>query len=164
MVAFNAGLWVEELTIDKVCQGAGAAFVTVATTRGGLGRHAKDIDGDAISAAVLYGTSISAVFTISTSVWSKVSFALSLLRISSSGCTEMTRRTIWGIIISLNIMLMVAIVMLFTSCTPVEKIWKPELDGSCWSTRTRILGAIVVAGTLSLSSSYSRARRSMTLD
>jgi len=154
----------EVLTIDKMCLAAGATFVTVATCLGGMGRHVKDVDGDAISAALLHGNTISAVFTIAASVWSKVSFALSLLRISSSGCTEITRRTIWGIIITLNIMLMVATTMLLVSCTPIEKIWKPELDGTCWSRETRILGAIIVAGTALLSSCVSTPDSQMTLD
>jgi hypothetical protein len=89
---------------------------------------------------------ISAVLTLAASVWSKVSFALFLLRISSSGCTEWIRRGILGIIISLNVMLVTATTMLMLSCRPTAKTWKPEMEGVCLDERVKVVSAVGLAG------------------
>src|SRR5690242_3359309 len=89
----------------KLCLTIGSAFLTDATTYG-LGRHIQFLGSDERSAVLRLGY-IAAIFTNTASTWSKVSFALFLLRISSSGCTEWIRRGILGIIVGLNIMLAV---------------------------------------------------------
>jgi hypothetical protein len=114
-------------------------------TNHGLGRHIQFLDGDARGALLRIAT-FAAAFTIAASVWSKVSFAIFLLRISSSGCTERTRKAILGIIISLNAVLPVAAATLFLSCSPVEKNWKPEIDGNCWDPRIKVSLATATAG------------------
>ncbi len=69
-----------------------------------------------------------------------------LLRISSSGCTEWIRRGIVGIIISLNIMLVTAIIMIIMSCRPVAKTWRPDIKGTCLDDRVKVSGIIALAG------------------
>ena len=118
--------------------------MTGATTYG-LGRHIQFLDADQRSGVLRLGH-ISAVFTIIASVWSKVSFALFLLRISSSGCTEWTRRGIVGIIISLNIMLVTSITMIVMSCRPMAKTWRPDMKGTCLDDRVKVSGIVALAG------------------
>ena len=69
-----------------------------------------------------------------------------LLRISSSGCTEWIRRVIISIIISLNIMLVTAIIMIIMSCRPVAKTWRPDIKGSCLDDRVKVSGIVALAG------------------
>ncbi len=121
-----------------------SAFLTDATTYG-LGRHVQFLNADERTAVLRLGY-ISAVLTIAASVWSKSSFALFLLRISSSGCTEWIRRGIIAIIVSLNTMLVAAIAMLILSCRPTEKTWKPEIEGACLDENVKIASAIGLAG------------------
>ena len=128
----------------QLCLGAASACMTGATTYG-LGRHIQFLDADQRSGVLRLGH-ISAVFTILASVWSKVSFALFLLRISSSGCTEWTRRGIVGIIISLNIMLVTSITMIIMSCRPVAKTWRPDMKGTCLDDRVKVSGIVALAG------------------
>lgn len=130
----------------QVCLGIACACLTAAVPHG-LGRHAQFLDSNELSAVLLLGF-ISAALTITASVWSKVSFALSLLRISSSGCTEWIRRTIVGIIISLNTMLAIAVAMILMSCRPIEKTWRPEIEGTCLDDKFKVDLAMALAGSL----------------
>lgn len=122
----------------------GSACLTYGTACG-LGRHVQFVDSGARSTVMFYGV-ISAVMYMAASVWSKVSFALFLLRISSSGCTEWVKRVVLGVILTLNVMLVIVAPMFFISCQPVEKIWSPETDGKCWDNRIKVFWASFVAG------------------
>ena len=128
----------------KLCLTIGSVFLTDATTYG-LGRHIQFLESDERSAVLRLGY-IAAIFTNTASIWSKVSFALFLLRISSSGCTEWIRRGILGIIISLNIMLAVAIIMILISCRPIEKTWRPEIEGTCLDNSVKVFWVMALAG------------------
>jgi hypothetical protein len=140
-------LLIEEVLILsplKLYLGAGSVFLTDAITHG-LGRHIQFLDSDERS-AVLRSGHIAAVFTITSSIWSKVSFALFLLRISSSGCTEWIRRGILGIVVSLNAMLAVTITIMLISCRPVEKIWRPKIKGTCLDNSVKVFWVMALAG------------------
>ncbi len=118
--------------------------MTDATTSG-LGRHVQFLDRHQRHVVLRLGY-IAAVFTMAASVSSKVSFAFFLLRISSSGCTEWTRRGILGIIISLNIMFVTAITMILMSCRPTAKMWRPELEGTCLDDKIKVAWTMALAG------------------
>jgi len=128
----------------QVCLVTASVVLTDATAYG-LGRHVQYLDGDQRSAVLRLGY-ISAVLTLAASVWSKVSFALFLLRISSSGCTEWTRRGILGIIISLNLMLVAATSLILISCRPLKKTWSPETEGTCLDDHVKVAGTMALAG------------------
>ncbi len=128
----------------KLCLTISSALFTDATTYG-LGRHIQFLDNDQRSAVLRLGY-IAAIFTNTAAVWSKVSFALFLLRISSSGCTEWIRRGIIGIIISLNVMLVVATIMILIGCRPFEKTWKPEMEGTCFDDSVKVFWVMALAG------------------
>jgi hypothetical protein len=64
--------------------------------------------------------------------WSKTSFALSLLRIS----TGRVRVAVWVIIVSTNLVFGVLGLMQWIQCWPVAKLWLPKMPGSCWPSRT----------------------------
>ncbi|KAK3899960.1 hypothetical protein C8A05DRAFT_17683 [Staphylotrichum tortipilum] len=131
------------MLMSWLCLTVASAFLTTATTYG-LGRHIQFLD-QAERHAVLRLGYFAAIFSIGAAVWSKVSFALFLLRISSSGVTECIRRGILGIIISLNIMLVAAITMILMSCRPTAKTWKPELEGTCLDDKVKVAWTVALA-------------------
>jgi hypothetical protein len=102
------------------------ALQSVAVTYG-LGSHYGDLDGEAVSAVALY--SISAGFgSVLATCWSKTSFGLSLLRIS----TGKTRAFVWFIIVSVNLVMGSVGVIQWVQCWPVQKLWYWEMEGSCF--------------------------------
>ena len=93
----------------------------------GLGNHYNDMDQEALTAVNIF--SISAGFgSILATCWSKTSFAISLLRIS----TGRTRAFVWFIIVSVNLVLGSNGVIQWVQCWPVQKQWYYQLEGSCF--------------------------------
>lgn len=75
--------------------------------------------------------SYSAAFcVILAAAWSKTSFAFTLLRIT----TGHMKWFVWFIIITVNIVLSISATLLWISCWPTEKLWHPDVPGSCWKT------------------------------
>jgi hypothetical protein len=102
---------------------------------------------DDLEEILLHCGIIQVALTIAASVWSKISFALSLLRIASSGCTEVTKRVIWFVIVTLSVMLVFSIAIILATCKPMEKLWRPVVEGKCLGATTQWVGAVSVAGT-----------------
>lgn len=93
----------------------------------GLGRHYADLDVDSIVAVSLF--SMCAGFgSILATCWSKTSFALSLLRIS----TGRMRILIWAIIIGVNLVLGTNGLVQWIQCWPIQKRWYYDMEGSCF--------------------------------
>lgn len=93
----------------------------------GLGRHFAELDAEAITAVSLY--SICAGFgSILATCWSKTSFAISLLRISTGGM----RAFIWFIIITVNLVLGSNGLVQWIQCWPIQKRWYYEMEGTCF--------------------------------
>jgi hypothetical protein len=59
--------------------------------------------------------------------WSKTSFAMTLLRISSGW----TRRFVWFVIGSVTLVLVANIILQYVQCTPVAKLWDQKIPGTC---------------------------------
>ncbi|KAJ4291288.1 hypothetical protein N0V88_006291 [Collariella sp. IMI 366227] len=97
-----------------------------AATNHGLGRNYAYLDEQQITDVAIF--SISAGFcTILATCWSKTSFAISLLRIS----TGWVRTCVWVIIISVNLVLAANGTIQWVQCWPVRKLWYWEMEGSC---------------------------------
>jgi hypothetical protein len=60
--------------------------------------------------------------------WSKTSFSLTLLRITSPGWMKWV---VWFTIISVNLVLGVNAAFQWLRCWPIAKAWDWNLDGSC---------------------------------
>ncbi|KAK1833454.1 hypothetical protein QBC39DRAFT_254427 [Podospora conica] len=71
---------------------------------------------------------LAGTFSILSALWSKTSFAITILRISSGWLKWL----VWFIIITVNLALGLAIAFTWGQCTPIEKIWQPKLEGECW--------------------------------
>lgn len=73
---------------------------------------------------------VSGALTVQGIIWSKTSFALTLLRIVEQ---KWMRVTIWCIIAFMNITTFVAMFIFFFQCDPIEKTWNEMLPGGhCW--------------------------------
>ncbi|KAL2179181.1 uncharacterized protein P884DRAFT_276246 [Thermothelomyces heterothallicus CBS 202.75] len=103
------------------------SLLTVAVHHG-LGRHYEDLSEEAIASMGMF--SMAGGFgNILATCWTKTSFAITLLRISEGGM----RRTIWFIIISVNLVLGSNGIIHWIQCWPVQKTWRSYLEGSCFT-------------------------------
>ncbi|KAB5558098.1 hypothetical protein GE09DRAFT_1221231 [Coniochaeta sp. 2T2.1] len=99
-----------------------------AGVRHGLGKHYIAMTEEQRSYVSLF--SIAAGFgSILATAWSKIAFAMSLLRIS----TGRTRIAVWVIIVSTIVVFGVNGLIQWIQCWPVAKAWNWYLEGSCWS-------------------------------
>lgn len=73
-------------------------------------------------------TNMCGTFSILAALWSKTSFAITVLRISQD---SWMRFLIWFIMLTVNLSLGVAVALTWGQCDPIPKIWQPSLDGSC---------------------------------
>jgi hypothetical protein len=67
-------------------------------------------------------------FLLLSIMWSKTSFGVTLLRIT----TEWMKRAVWGLIISTNVFLGFSILIYYIQCTPVQALWDIRVKGKCW--------------------------------
>lgn len=97
-------------------------------TRYGIGMHFQDIDVENLPTTGWI--SIAAGFcTMLGATWSKTSFGITLLRLTSS---RWMRWLVWFIIISVNIVLGCQGLVQWIQCWPVPKRWIDGMPGSCW--------------------------------
>ena len=83
------------------------------------------------------------VFGICSAIWSKTSFALTLLRLTDGRM----KLVVWFIIISMNVAMGISALLPFVTCTPVERSWNPTItEGSCWDYQIVINYDIFSAG------------------
>lgn len=105
-----------------------SSALLTAGTKYGIGLHFEDMDY--ANMPTVAWISIAAGFsTLLGTTWSKTSFAITLLRLSSS---RWMRWLIWFIIISVNLVLGFAAAVMWIQCWPVSKLWIYDLPGSCW--------------------------------
>jgi hypothetical protein len=96
----------------------------------GLGHHYIALTEAQKASTAMF--SIAAGFcSILATAWSKVAFALCLLRIS----TGRMRTVLWFIIISTNVVFGMNGLIQWIQCWPIAKPWHWELEGSCWSSK-----------------------------
>ncbi|KAH7024744.1 uncharacterized protein B0I36DRAFT_416345 [Microdochium trichocladiopsis] len=94
----------------------------------GFGRPGANID-PANAYDVGFGGLIVGAFIILAAVWSKTSFALTLMRIAG----PKLKIVLWVIIALMNIFQFAAVIIQWTQCTPLEKVWNRRLPGgTCW--------------------------------
>ncbi|KAK3496028.1 hypothetical protein B0T13DRAFT_529124 [Neurospora crassa] len=73
-------------------------------------------------------TNFAGTFSILAALWSKTSFAITVLRIAQD---DWIRFLIIFIMISVNLSLGVAVGLTWGQCDPIPKIWQPFLPGTC---------------------------------
>lgn len=107
---------------------------TAVTTREislGFGRHVGDIAPQNLGELGFLGQ-LTAFFSILGALWSKTSFAITMLRITNGWA----KYAVWAFMISSNVFMLISAVFTWTWCTPVSKIWLMDMvEGTCWDHR-----------------------------
>lgn len=93
----------------------------------GYGRHVHTIDPSVLTLIGLLGY-LSGVPVVLAIVWSKTSFAITLVRLVQGRL----KAFIWFIIITMNLFMIISIINIWISCSPVEKLYNPTVPGRCW--------------------------------
>ena len=127
-------LWWDDYTLmaSWVCFVADAAFWTLAVGQG-FGKHTWDFPMQNIEKTGLF-LSVAGIFALTAIIWSKTSFAVTLLRLT----TGRTRAFVWFLLITTNVFLGLSALFNMVQCRPIEKAWRPMVDGTCWDMRTLI--------------------------
>ncbi len=102
------------------------AILTV-TVRMGYGRHSWDLPTATLRQLPLLAN-VGGTFSILAAVWSKTSFAITLLRITQGW----TKTVVWWAIITMNIAMHMTALLVWIQCSPVEKSWRPLIEGTCF--------------------------------
>ncbi|KAI1406401.1 hypothetical protein F4819DRAFT_156938 [Hypoxylon fuscum] len=120
-----------------------STIVTV-DVHAGFGKHTADVIREhGVEALVRIGERdhIVGFLTPFAIAWSKTSFAVTLLHITKGK----TKIVIWAVIVSTNLLLIMAAFSFFFQCTPVEKLWNPMVPGTCWPNLNSVLSMLVSA-------------------
>ncbi|KAI6357959.1 hypothetical protein MCOR25_007471 [Pyricularia grisea] len=108
-----------------------AAAVFSANVNHGMGLHVCELAvtrPQEISTVALLSLVDGAVSIMAT-IWSKTSFAFTLLRIAEK---KWLKITLWTIIVILNVSMSISAVLTIVQCSPVQKSWDIFIDGYCW--------------------------------
>ncbi|KAK1779635.1 hypothetical protein QBC45DRAFT_392316 [Copromyces sp. CBS 386.78] len=133
------GLWWDDhvLIISWISLATSTSFIHYSTTLGfGL---PTSLFNPSQSAPVLNHylliTNLAGTFSILAALWSKTSFAITVLRISQDSWVRLLIRLI---ILSINLSLGVAVALTWGQCDPIPKIWQPDLPGHCMAKQIQI--------------------------
>lgn len=70
---------------------------------------------------------ITSLFTLMAAACSKTSITLTLLRLTDGW----PKRIVWGIVATINLVLLVDATLPFSGCNPIKAAWNPAVSGSC---------------------------------
>ncbi|KAM7211087.1 hypothetical protein V8F06_013528 [Rhypophila decipiens] len=122
------GLWWDDIiliaawmTITVEC-----AVLTYMTSLG-YGLHVWDFNMVNMP-RLLLSVNIAGSFSVTAAIWSKTSFAFTLLRLTEGK----TKWFIWFMIVSMNIAMGLSALLPWVTCSPVQKSWDMTIDGTCW--------------------------------
>ncbi|KAL0472960.1 hypothetical protein QR685DRAFT_569090 [Neurospora intermedia] len=116
-------------------------IVTIATSKG-LGKHVQAIPEDNLPAIGLLGNFIGTL-SILASVWSKTSFALTLLRLLSG---RWIKDLLWLGVATIHVFLIVNALFMWIRCSPAAKMWDAYMEGTCWDNQVYPQYAMFAAG------------------
>lgn len=146
MVAYSSvlpthqGRFSTELTASQLCLATACGFVS-ATVALGFGQPLQNFDFDVLVPFLLC-SNVAGSFSILAALWSKTSFAVTVLRISDGW----TKRFVWFVIVSVNVALGLSIAITWGQCMPLKKVYTPNVPGTCWPRETQIRYNIFTAG------------------
>ena len=92
----------------------------------GFGRPPSDIDPSLLDTSRLVSI-VAGFFLILASAGSKTSFALTMLRLS----TGWVRWFIYFVMVSTNLTTAVSASLHWIQCSPVDRLWRQHLEGTC---------------------------------
>lgn len=128
-----------------------ALLGTVATTTWsvphGLGRHIYAAPPENLLMLSLVGN-VTGTLSILAAVWSKTSFALTLLRVMRGEGRAWYRALLWFIVITTNVGMGLNALFVWVRCNPVAKTWDYQLEGVCWAPNVYPTFGMFAAGRL----------------
>ncbi len=111
----------------QIALATSCSLLTAITTLG-YGKHNNDID-PANFDIILLISYLAGFFSILAAFWSKISFAITLLRIVT---TRRPKLFLWFIIVSVSLVMTASATVHFAQCWPFARLWHPNSPGSCW--------------------------------
>ncbi|KAI6088559.1 hypothetical protein F4821DRAFT_268795 [Hypoxylon rubiginosum] len=136
--------WDDYLLIVSWCIFLSTSILVTLDVRDGFGKHTVDvIDEHGVEALVRIGLRdhIVGFLYLFAIAWSKTSFAVTLLHIVKGKL----RAVIWAIIVSTNVLLMMAAFSFIFQCRPIEKLWDPMVPGTCWPDMNSVVSMLASA-------------------
>lgn len=124
----------------------------------GFGKELVNIDPTLIDGIGLRGLVIGTLVICSTA-WSKTSFAITLLRIAG----PRLKVSLWVIVASMNLLMMVAALVQWIHCSPLAKVWNPLLPGTCWNSEVNLGFSIGSSGMYTKSLLFKRSQLEMAM-
>ncbi|KAK3395474.1 hypothetical protein B0T20DRAFT_35804 [Sordaria brevicollis] len=123
------GLWWDDIMLIGawICLTVESGLLT-AMTRLGYGLHIWDFDVVNNMAPLLLLVNMAGTFSATAAIWSKTSFAITLLRLTHGWM----KYCLWFIIVSMNIAMGLTALWPWVTCTPINKSWQPLVEGTCW--------------------------------
>jgi hypothetical protein len=111
----------------------------------GFGRYSCDISPESNLELIAFeGGALASTCMILAIVWSKTSFGITLLRL----LRNRLRGFVAVVIVIMNVAMILQALFSWVKCIPVEKSWRPSVEGTCWDARfTNIYG--ISSGVLS---------------
>ena len=103
------------------------AAITHAGQRLGFGKRTRDIPVENL-ATIAVGSSVAASISCFASTFSKISFGVTLLRLT----TGSLRWFVWFCIATLFVIMLPSAMNTWISCTPMAKTWDNSIEGTCW--------------------------------
>ncbi|KAH7386900.1 hypothetical protein DE146DRAFT_186479 [Phaeosphaeria sp. MPI-PUGE-AT-0046c] len=127
-VSRKQGLWWDDhiLTVSWLILLAEAITTQVGQLLG-FGKHTINIPVENL-ATIALGSSVVASISSFAATLSKISFGVTLLRLT----TGPLRWFVWFLIITLFIIMIPSATLNWIQCSPREKAWDPSVEGVCW--------------------------------
>jgi hypothetical protein len=119
-------------------------LVAINVTRG-QGKHIWAVPVENMSGLGLRGNVVGTL-SIFAAVWSKTSFALTLIRFMKGRWHIL----LWAIIVTMNVFMSLNALFMWIRCSPVPKGWNPYMPGTCWNPQVYPIYGMFAAGELSL--------------
>jgi len=122
----------------------------------GYGKHTWDFPMQNFEHTLLL-MYIAGTFAITGAIWSKTSFAVTLLRLTKGWLYWL----VWFLLVTTNVFLGLSALFNWVQCTPVEKTWKVSAAGTCWS-MSALVKYHIFSGGSSIVTRGSMVARSLT--
>ncbi|KXH50954.1 hypothetical protein CSAL01_04819 [Colletotrichum salicis] len=94
----------------------------------GFGRHYYDITPQTNLLTIAMYTSVGASISCFASTGSKVGFGVTLLRLT----TGWFRVFVWFAVVTLTVVMLPSATLTWLKCTPVQKSFNRQMEGTCW--------------------------------
>ncbi|KAB5523063.1 hypothetical protein GE09DRAFT_1229810 [Coniochaeta sp. 2T2.1] len=133
-------LWWDDYVLQQIFLLASGCTVQWCLTRG-TGKHIYAVPPSDLSGVALM-LNVTGTLSILAAVWSKTSFALTLLRLLQGRM----RVFVWFVIVSCNVVMGLNALFGWVRCSPPSKSWNINEPGKCWEPHVYVNFGMFAAG------------------